>query len=137
MGNRTLIYVLGAIGLGAMALFATVIIFYTGDVFVLIGSIIGFLVLLVTSLFGLRTATEAKQQSEENAVKVQEVHQIVNSQRTEMTLHIQKLEAEVAAMRQEKAVKASEAAHADDGLTRIATAIESVVPPKESGESEQ
>lgn len=136
MGNRTLIYVLGAIGLGAMALFATVVLFYTGDVFVLIGSIIGFLVLLITSLFGLRTATEAKQQGAENAVEVKKVHEIVNSQRTEMTEHIRRLEAEVAAMRQEKAIIASEAAHADDGLSRIATAIESVVPPKEPNPSE-
>lgn len=72
--------------------------------------------------------------SKENTRKIDDVHAIVNSQRTAMEQKIEALQAAIVALREERAATVVEVAHARGSEQRIISAIESVAiapPPHE------
>jgi len=84
--------------------------------------------LILTALGGiialLAKSGEIDRKVDENTAVTNITHQIVNSQRTEMLAKIEGLEKTVSALRTEKAVAQSVNMHTDDGMARIASAIE-------------
>lgn len=88
MLNRTLIIVLGALATVALCVLFAIFKFYDGDKAIAIGALITVIGLFIPQLMQLR-------QSAANADAIQDVHTIVNSQKTAMIAEIAALRAEL------------------------------------------
>lgn len=102
MANRTLIIVLGVLATIALVALVAILKLYDGDKAIAIGALVTVVGLFLPGLLSLKQSTDARRQSEANGDAIQDVHTIVNSQRTHMEQQITTLRNEIVALRQDK-----------------------------------